>query len=158
MTGQQRLLSENDLDPERWKPMLYPGVVEVPVSEGGQGRLSITTNNQPFIFTHITHGIVGCVEDPEGTGLYDDGQYYILWRDEMRAFSKDPVLASLMFGPKRQGDWQKLPYAIYYAGNHTVSFDVTNAYTRVLTPVSSTFKIQFVLKGLSDWGKVQPQQ
>lgn len=152
-----RLLSVDDLDPERWKPMFYSGIAEVPVEEGGLVRLAITTNNQPFIFTHIAHGIVGNVQDPETSGLYDDGQYYVLWRDEIRAFSKESILSSLLFGPKVQGDWARLPYPIYYAGNHTISFDITNAYTRTLSPVAETFDVQFVLRGLADWGQLEQQ-
>jgi hypothetical protein len=154
---QQQLLDVSDLDPERWKPMFYSMLVEVPVAEGGIGRGSITTNNQPYIFTHISHAIVGNTYDPETSGLYDDGQYLINWRDEVRAYSKEPILASLLFGPKFQGDWQRLPYSVYYAGNHTVSFDLTNTYTRILTPVSATFKVQIALRGLADWGALQPQ-
>lgn len=137
--------------------MFYSCKVDLPVTEGGRVEGSLTTNNQPFIFTHIVHGIVGNVADPESSGLADDGQYYVLWKDEIRSFGKEAILASLLFGPKVQGEWTRLPYAIYYAGNHTITFQLTNAYTRTLTPKADTFPVQFVLRGMADWGELQKQ-
>lgn len=151
----RRLLSVQDLDPERWKPMYYQVTIDVPVAADGRGVGSINTNNQAFVLVRVGHTILGNTMDPETSGLYNDGQYVIKWADEQRNYSDVPVQANLAFGPHIEGAQRRLPYPVMYAGNHTITFEVTNLYTRVLTPVSENFRVAILLDGLADWGTLK---
>ena len=151
----KHLLGLMDGDPERWKPMVYGLTIDVPVQVDGHAQGSVTTMNQPFILRGVATHILGNTSDYEGTGLVDDGQYLIKWRDEMREYNNIHLNADLLFGPKTEGPYRMLPYPVLYAGNHTISFDILNAYTRVLTPESDFFRIQIALHGLADWGKLK---
>lgn len=151
------LINFFDLDPERLKPIAYPCNIEVPVGADQIGHNSITLRNQPLIITRITHGIIGNTADPESTGLHDDGQYSIEWKDEERNYTVLPMAADLLFGPKVQGEFPDLVYPIYFAGTHTLDFRITNHYTRVLTPEVDTFVVQIGLHGLCDYGKLARQ-
>lgn len=148
------LLNFFDLDPERLKPLLYKVDIDVPVLVNGIGHGSITTRNQPFIWTKTTHRIIGNTFDPESSGLYDDGQYDVEMSDEMRVYTVGGINADLLFGPKGEGEFQEMAYPVYFAGTHTVLFRLTNLYTRVLTPRADTFRVQFCIHGLADWGKL----
>lgn len=152
------MLNFFDLDPERLKPMAYGVNIDVPVIANGQGQGSITIRNQPYIITKITHKIVGNTGDPESSGLYDDGQYAVEWKDEQRNYSDIAILADLLWGPKIMGEFSALQYPVYYAGTHTIYFRLTNTYTRVLTPQAEYFRVQINLQGLADWGKLTPPE
>ncbi len=142
-------------DPERWKPMTYGLQVDVPVLADGRGETSVTTMNQPFILASVATHIIGNTSDYDSTGLVDDGQYLIKWRDQMREYNNIPIHADLLFGPKTEGSYRTLEYPVYYAGNHTISFELYNVYNRVLTPVADFYRVQIVLRGLADWGKLK---
>jgi hypothetical protein len=149
-----RLLSIGDMDPERWKPLLYSAVADVPVTANGQVRVSIPTNNKPYVWTHFAHTILGNTGDPQTSGLFNDGQYLIQISDELINYTDQAIHADLISGLKVRGQYEKLPYPIYLSGTHSINFSITNIYTRVLTPVSSTFSVQIALRGVCDWGKL----
>lgn len=152
------LLNFFDLEPERLKPLIYAVTIDVPVIEGGIGQGSVQLRNQPFIVTKITHRILGRTGDPESSGLYDDGQYLIEWKDDMRVYTTQPVNADLAFGPKALGEFPDLVYPIYYAGTIAIHFRIINQYLRTLSPQTDYFKIQIAVHGMADWGKLHPPQ
>lgn len=152
------LLNFFDLDPERLKPLIYAVTIDVPVIEGGIGQGSVQLRNQPFIVTKLTHRILGRTGDPESSGLYDDGQYLIEWKDDMRVFTPVPINADLLMGPKIHGEFPDLVYPIYYAGTIALHFRLTNQYARTLSPSADYFKVQIAVHGTADWGKLQPPQ
>lgn len=148
---QYPLLGKFDEDPGRWRPYKYETTIEVPVEIDGSGEGTIQILNQPFIMTRITHQIIGNTEDGQATGLYQDGQYYIDWKDELSQYQNDPILAEAGYGSSR---FQSIPLdcPIPFAGNKTLTFRVINAYTRVLSPESDIFYVQIVVHGIADWG------
>lgn len=150
-----RLLSLPDLDPERWKPMGYSKLVDVPVTANGQGSTSINTVNQPFIITRIGTVICGNTIDWESTGLINDGQYYVHYQDEQRQYIDNPTNALLLWGPHVEGSNRDLQYPIYFAGTHNLKFTLTNIYQRILTPEATYFTVQILVSGLADHGKLQ---
>ena len=149
------LLGRFDLDPGRWRPMYYGVEIGVPVALDGMAQGSITLNNQPFVLTKITHAIVGCTAVPDTTGLYQDGQYTIEFRDEQSNYQNMPIQADALLGSVRVGQFQDLPYPIPFAGNRTLTFRIVNRCLRVLDPVSETFQVAVVLHGVADWGELQ---
>ena len=150
------LLSRFDADPGAWRPMSYPVTIDVPTEAGGSESGSVTLNNQPFIFTDIGHQIMGNTGDPETSGLYQDGQYYVEWRDEQSNYMSAPVAASAAFGGGAFGYNIPLSLPIAYPGTKTLTFRITNTYTRILTPTPAeeVFKVHIVVIGIADWGKL----
>lgn len=148
-----RLVMPQDLNAERWKPMVYAVTIDVPVTANGIGRGNIQMNDQAIILTRASVMILGNTEDPETSGLYQDGQYLLTMQDEERVYSNVPVQADLLWGPKRVGPWRSFEYPIYYTRSHAVRFEVINIYTRVLTPQASNFQVQIALSGLADFGR-----
>ena len=144
-----------DADPAGWKPYIYSENVDLGVAVNSQGTLLFQTTFAPYIWTHVTHGVVGDVDDPESSGLYNDGQYLVRMSDQRTNYIDKPVPANLAFGPHKEGDFAELPMPIFFPANHSVRIELTNIWTRVLTPVSETFRVYFVLKGLSYWGQLQ---
>lgn len=144
------LLSRFDKDPGRWRPYKYGALIDVPVlaDEWGEGSLSLI--NQPFILLRISHTIIGNTNDYMATGLSNDGQYYIEWREENTQYQNEPLLAIAAYGTQ---EWPiPLPSPIAFAGQKTLTVRVTNAYLRALSPEADTFKVQIVFHGISDWG------
>ena len=159
MFGQEnpesRLILPKDLDPERWRPMSYSTLIDVPVEANGRGQGYVQLNEQAIMITRASCMIVGNTMDPETSGLYQDGQYFVSMNDEQRNYSNIPILADLLWGPKIEGPWRTLEYPLMYHAAHAIRFEVINAYTRILTPTATTFRIQIVLSGLADWGMVK---
>jgi hypothetical protein len=149
-----RLMSLADLNPARWKPMNYAVSIDVPVAANTPGQGVIQLNNQPIFISRIALLLVGNVGDPETSGLYDDGQMMVTMTDDQRNYQNVPILADLLWGPKTNGPFRTLEYPIFYAGGRTVRFELFSTYTRVLTPVSDTFRAQILMAGLADWGPV----
>lgn len=149
-----RLLSPADLDPERWKPMVYGVSIDVPIEQNGVGRGFIQFNHQPIFVTRAAAIILGNTFDPETSGLYQDGQYLITMNDEQRYHQNVPIHADLLWGPKIEGPWRTFEYPIYYLGGHAVRFELTNVYARILTPTADTYRVQISLSGLADWGSL----
>lgn len=150
------LLSRFDADPGPWRPMLYPVTIDVPVAAGGSEEGSITIQNQPFIWTWLGHQIIGNTGDPETSGLYQDGQYDIEMKDEQSNYQSAPVAAASAFGGIVAGFKVDLPLPIGYPGTKTLTFRITNHYTRILTPEppEAVFKVKLCVGGVADWGKL----
>lgn len=145
------LLGKFDQDPGRWRPYKYGCVVEVPVTINLSGENTIEIMNQPFIMILLTHAIIGNTDDPETSGLRQDGQYLIEWREEVSNYQNQPLLAETAFGSTRYGAipfYQPIPFA----GNKTLHFRVTNAYNRILSPQADIYRVQIVIHGVADWG------
>lgn len=144
------LLSRFDKDPGRFRPMQYNLLVSVPVLVNGIGRGSISINNQPYIWTYLTHGIVGDVS--AGTGLFQDNQYLISVRDEQSNYQDMSGLALTQFGDANSGRFLPLPYPIPYSGNKTITFEIQNLYNRVIVGDPENFQVQLTMRGVADWG------
>ena len=151
----QNMLNEYDRDPGRWRPLMYPVFIDVPIIEGNIGRGAITINAQPFVLIRLTHTIVGATADPEASGLYNDGQYTIGFQDEISNYQKQPVMAETAFGSVRSGFFANLAIPIPFAGNRTINFEVANQVQRVLTPESDYFRVSITMIGLADLGELK---
>jgi hypothetical protein len=152
VTG-NRLLSEFDKDPGRWRPYKYGLILDVPVDEEEAVEGDMKLLNQPFILTQITTNVVGNVSDYEGTGLADDGQYFVEWREEQSVYQNAPLLAKSAFGTETAPI--PLPAPIGFAGNRVLVWRVRSAYTRVLSPDADTFKVQIIIHGVANWGELR---
>ena len=154
--NRNQLLSKFDSDPGPWRPMYYPVTIPVPLVADGSEEGSVTINNQPFIFTFIGHQIIGNTGDPETSGLYQDGQYSIEFKDEQSNYQSAPIAASASFGGGAFGFMIDLPLPIPYAGAKTLTFRLTNHYTRVLTPdpAEPVFNVKITLGGVANWGQL----
>jgi hypothetical protein len=151
------LVSRFDADPGPWRPMFYGLKIQVPLEEGGSESAAVTIQNQPFIWMWLGHQIIGNTWY-EDTGLRQDGQYNIEFKDELSNYQNIPVAASAAFGGGEFGYGVNLPVPIAYPGAKTITFRITNEYTRVLTPTPDepVFTIKLVLGGVADWGELQP--
>lgn len=158
--GMNPLVGKFDLDPGKWRPLYYPCYVDVPVAEGEIGRNSISLNNQPFIWIRVAHKIIGNTAKPDVSGLYQDGQYSVAFKDEQSNYQQDYMPADLAFGtwggPNTSGFVADLPYPIPFAGNKTITFEVRNDVLRNLIPTASTYKVCFLLAGVANWGDLLP--
>lgn len=152
------LAGKFDLDPGATRPYWYGVNIDVPVTEGLSGVGSINLLNEQFICTRFTHQILGNTGDPETSGLSQDGQYTIQIQDEVTQYQNIPIAAENMFGSQRAGDILWSPYPIPFAGNKTITFTVTNNYTRILTPSSETYRVQLVMSGFIYLGTTLPQR
>jgi hypothetical protein len=145
------LLGKFDVDPGRYRPLYYGVPITVGVAEGAVGRGSVSLNNQPYIVTHVLHQIVGNTNDYSTTGLAQDGQYLITIRDEQSNYLNEPLPAEMLFGSVRSGYINPLVYPIPFAGNKTLTFEVTNLYTRTIGQ-ETEFKVYVAVGGTADWG------
>lgn len=149
------LFGRYDQDPGRYRPQFYHVEVSVPVGLNGVGRGSINIQNEPFAMTRITHKIVGDVDVPSTSGLYQNAMYDVEWKDEQRTYTDGPIPADLMFGWNTTGYVLEMPFPIGFPGNKTLSFIVTNRILRVLDPVADYFNVSIVLHGVCDMGPPQ---
>lgn len=149
------LFGRYDKDPGRYRPQWYHVEISVPVLANGQGRGSININNEPFCIVRMSAKIVGDTGDPETSGLYEDGQYDIEWKDQQRNYVDGPIAANLMWGWLGSGYQIDFPFPLPYSGNDTLSFIVTNRVARTLAPPDDYFKIQIVAGGITDLGELQ---
>lgn len=150
-----KFFSRFDIDIAKFRPVWYGVEIEVPVIANGIGRGSITIDTRPFLLTRITHAVVGATFDWETTGLYQDGQYSINFRDESTNYQNIPLMSETMLGPVRSGHFLDLAVPLAYSGNRTFQFEVTNRYLRVLTPESDYFTVALTIHGVADWGGLQ---
>lgn len=148
------LVGRFDQDAGPWRPMYYQVEIDVPVTAGQSQDGSLTINNQPYIWTGLGHQIIGNTCDPEGSGLCQDGQYNIEFKDEQSNYTSGPVPAAATWGGPNQGYTLEFPFPIPFAGSKTITFRVTNRHTRVLIPAADTFRVQIVTIGIADWGKL----
>lgn len=149
-TDQAQLYNWNDLDPQIWKVFSFPVNIDVSCAVDGVGRGDAKLLNHRQFITKITHQVLGQTTDPQASGLYQDGQYLIDWKDQKNVFTIEGVQANNLFGPYQQGSFPSLPFPQYYAGVNTIMFTVTNLYTRTLIPASPTFRVQICLHGIAD--------
>lgn len=147
-----------DADPAGWKPYFYSEHCDLGVAADSQATMVAQTTFAPYIWTHVAHTIVGNVDDPESSGLYNDGQYLVRMSDERTRYIDKPIPANLAFGPHKEGAFSELPMPIFFPANHAVNIELTNIWTRVLTPVSETFRVYFALRGMQYWGQLKPPQ
>jgi hypothetical protein len=156
MNAPNALMGRFDQDPGQWRPMFYAIRIEVPNVIDRSEEGSITINNQPYIWKLLTHQIVGNTGDPEASGLYQDGQYDIEFRDEQSNYGNAPLPADASFGSVRSGYVIPFQYPISFAGAKTLTFRITNRVTRILspTPAEDTFKVAIVMHGIADWGQL----
>jgi hypothetical protein len=155
-SGSTPLIAFFDADPAGWKPYDYPAFVDLGVAANAQANMVINTNFAPYIWTHVTHTIAGNIDDPETSGLRNDGQYLVRLRDERTNYTDQAAPALTLFGPHKEGAFPELPFPIFFPANHAVNIELTNIYTRVLTPVADTFRVWFVLRGMQYWGQLRP--
>lgn len=148
------LMGRFDVDPGEYRPLSYGVTVTVGVAAGDVGRGSININNEPWIMTSVTHQIIGPTADPATSGLYQDGQYAIEYRDEQTVYQNQPIPADIMFGSVRSGFIKELPYPIPFAGAKTLSFNVVNLVTRTLL-VGLTFDVAIAIHGVVDKGTLR---
>lgn len=151
------LMGKFDQDPGRYRPLYYGVPITVGVGVGDIGRASITINNQPYLMTHILHQITGNTNDYATTGLAQDGQYLLSWKDEQSNYQNVPIPAEMMFGSVRSGYIVPLSYPIPFAGNKTLTFELTNLYTRVFVPPAPSFTVYIAIAGVADWGELYPK-
>jgi len=144
-----------DEDPGRYRPMFYSVEISVPVTQGGIGRGSVTINNQPYIMTRITHKIIGRTATPDTSGLYQDGQYDLEFKDEQSNYQNQPIPADIMFGSVATGFLIELPYPIPFAGNKTLTFNITNRVPRALSPQQDHYPVHIAVHGVADWGELR---
>lgn len=156
-TDRNSLVSRFDADPGPWRPMFYTVEIPVPLAAGGSENGSVTIQNQPFIWMGLTHQIMGNTADPETSGLYQDGQYDIEFKDELSNYQAQPIPAAASFGGPAVGYGLDLAVPIGYPGSKTITFRVINRYTRILTPDPDepVFPVKLVLLGVSDWGEMR---
>lgn len=152
------LVSRYDADPGPWRPMYYPITIPVPVTVGISAVGSMTIQNQPFIFLRVGHQILGNTGDPETTGLIQDGQYLIDFKDELSNYQSIPFAASAAFGQGPFGFDVPLGVPIGYPGTKTLTFRLSSTYTRVLTPEEEYFDVQLVVCGVAYWGDLAQLQ
>jgi len=152
------LLGKYDIDPGRYRPLYYGVPITVGVAEGAIGRGSITINNQPYVMTHVMTHVVGNVNDYATTGLANDGQWLIDFKDEQSNYQNVPMPAAMLFGGCNQGYVLPLAYPIAFAGNKTLNFNLTNLYARTLDPQRTDFVIYVAIAGVADWGDLAPRR
>ena len=145
-----------DADPAGWKPFTYNEYVDIGVAADSIGRLSIRTIYAPYMWEKITHSIVGNIDDPETSGLYNDGQYLITCKDERSAYVNNPIPSLNFCGPHKEGEFPAMPFPVFFPANHTITFELTNIYTRILTPESPTFRVHISCIGMHYWGQLKP--
>lgn len=154
------LLGKFDLDPGRYRPMYYGLELDIPAAIGGRAQGTIKINNQPFILTRITHKIIGDTADPETSGLYQDGQYDLDWRDEQSNYQNQPIAADLMFGTfggmGNSNHLMELPFPLPYPGSKVFSFTVINRVLRTPAPERTLYTVGICLHGIADWGEILP--
>lgn len=143
-----------DKDPGRYRPQWYHVEFDVGVAAGGQGQGSIPINNEPFCIVRMSAKIVGDTANDQ-SGIVEDGQYDIEWKDQQHNYVDGPMAANLMWGWNERGYALDFPFPIPYSGNDTLSFRVTNRVTRVPVPTADYFKIQIVVAGITDLGELQ---
>jgi hypothetical protein len=125
------------------RPKFYTVVLNCASVVTGVGRGSVTLDSVPFVLTRITHEILGADDE----NLYQDGQYLVSWRDDIRSYCQIPAPADCLFGSAgRHGQIYPLPSPVQFEGNRTITFEVQNLIDR--TGAAPTFQIAFVLHGI----------
>jgi hypothetical protein len=124
------------------RPKFYTVIVDIGTSFGDIGRGSVTTDLEQFTLQKISHQIAGADDNT----LFQDGEYLVSFRDDLRVYVDKPSPADLLFGSVRHGMIPFLPAPIAVSGNKTFSFDVSNLIDR--SAYGPTFKVAFILSGV----------
>lgn len=125
-----------------YRPKFYTVIVDLGSAFGDIGRGSVTTDFERFTLQRISHQIVGADDNT----LFQDGEYLVSWRDDLRVYVDKPSPADCCFGSIRHGIIPPLPAPIETTGNKTFSFDVTNQIDR--SAYGPSFKVAFILSGI----------
>lgn len=144
-----------DQDPGGWKPFWYPAYFDLNVLAGARATNVIRTNFQPYMWIQTTHTIIGNIDDPETSGLYNDGQYLVTIADERATYTQAPTPANLLWGPHKEGEFAELPIPVFFPADHSVNITLENIYTRILTPEAEIFRVYVCLRGMHYWGKLR---
>lgn len=150
------LLAFYDADPAGWRHYSYSSFVDIGVAANQQGTITLPTMFQPYMWHGFRHSVVGDIDDWETTGLKNDGQYLVEYSDERSQYTSAPTPALLLSGPHKEGPFPSFELPVFFPANHTITFRMTNIYTRVLTPTAATFRVYVSIYGLQYWGKLQP--
>lgn len=145
-----------DSDPGGWKSYMYPAYIDLGVAANATAQGQIETNFKPFIWNEVAWSFMGNILDPESSGLYNDGMVLVDMKEEETLYFKAPVPINAAFGPHFQGQFNPMPFPTYYPANHSLVFNLTNVYTRVLTPTAETFQVCLLIRGLHYYGEVLP--
>lgn len=124
------------------RPKFYTVIVDCGTAFGDRGAGSVTTDLERFTLQKITHQIAGADDNT----LFQDGEYLVSFRDDLKVYCDKPSPADSLFGSVRHGHIPFLPCAIEVAGNKTFSFDVSNLIDR--SAYGPAFKIAFILSGV----------
>jgi hypothetical protein len=157
-SGQNPLVAWFDEDPAGWKPYFYTAFTDLGVQINAQNVMIIPTMFAPYIWTATTTTIVGNIDDPQTSGLFNDGQYLVSMAEQRMNYMNQPLPALIAFGPHKEGEFADMPLPVFFPAEHTVRFELTNIYTRVLTPTATTFRVYFALKGMSYYGELKPPE
>lgn len=151
------IMGRSDIDPGQLRPQWYHCNVSVPVLANGQGISTIRISDKPFTMTRITSKILGDTTNSQ-SGLVQDYQYLVEWKDEQSTYVDGPIAPDLMWGANAgdsAGYIMDFPYPLAYTGNKSLEFRVTNLIARTLVPESDYFTVQICLHGIGDWGLPQ---
>jgi hypothetical protein len=144
-----------DADPGGWKPMWYPAFFDLGVAAGARARNIIRINWRPYMWVETAHTIVGNIDDPETSGLYNDGQYLVSVADERQTYVNAPSPANLLWGPHKSGEFAPMPIPVFFPADHSINVELENIYTRTLTPPADTFRVYVELRGMHYYGSLQ---
>jgi hypothetical protein len=150
-------MGEKDVDPGRFRSHFEKVRIDVGIDLNAIGRGSITTVDLPFYLMRLTHQIVGPTHDWLTTGLMQDGQYSVSWKDERTVYTHGQpdnfIMPDSMWGSVRTGHQFLLPRVQYYPGRNTHSFEIRNEVARLLSPPQDLFTVEIVLHGMLDHGE-----
>lgn len=149
------LFGRYDKDPGRYRPQWYHVEIDVGVAAGAVNVGSININNEPFCIVRMNSKIIGDTANAQTSGIFQDGQYDIEWKDQQRNYVDGPMAADLMWGSDDSGYVINFPFPLPYSGNDTLEFRVTNRVTRVPVPTADFFQVQIVVHGITDLGELK---
>lgn len=124
------------------RPKFYTVIIECGTAVADIGRGSVTTDLERFTLQKISHQIDGADDNT----LFQDGEYLVTFRDDLKVYCDKPSPADCLFGSVRHGMIPFLPCPIEVAGNKTFSFEVSNLIDR--SAYGLTFKIAFIMSGV----------
>ena len=133
-------------------------MADIAVAANSQGVITLPTMLQPYMWHDLTHTIVGNIDDPETSGLYNDGQYTIEYADERSQYTSIAIPSLALSGPHKEGSFPDFRLPVFFPANHTITFRITNLHGRILTPTAPTFRVWVCIHGLQYWGQLRPPQ
>ena len=139
-------------NPGRWNHYNYSVSVSVGKAAGSTAMCSIQLDTFPYILLGLSGKIIGNTAEPATSGVYQDGQWSIEWKDSKRNFSKGYIPADLLFGNTANGFYRDLTYPVAFDGGQTITFNIRNDVTRPLPGPQETFTVALVTFGIGDFG------